>query len=97
MRISDWSSDVCSSDLLDHGHQGVGYAEIRGTLPAIAVGADGAGQPVDDLFAIAGDALLDTIVEAGPPPEREGGGDRKSVVQGKSVSVRVALGGRIRI
>src|SRR3546814_9673873 len=31
MRISDWSSDVCSSDLvallLEHGHHGIGVAD----------------------------------------------------------------------
>src|SRR3546814_2678504 len=31
MRISDWSSDVCSSDLADHG-EGVVAAEIAGPL-----------------------------------------------------------------
>src|SRR3546814_4954189 len=34
MRISDWSSDVCSSDLNDwvrgEGHAGLGYINIKG-------------------------------------------------------------------
>src|SRR3546814_15450083 len=34
MRISDWSSDVCSSDLLDHlaGHHPVGQVALVGDL-----------------------------------------------------------------
>src|SRR3546814_14360932 len=72
MRISDWSSDVCSSDL--HGRRphrrcdgGQGRARDRRAATQ-AIWWRGAGQ-VSDL-------------------------DRKSVVKGKSVSVRVDLGGR---
>src|SRR3546814_15830512 len=63
MRISDWSSDVCSSDL---GRGGV----VR-----------------------AGDMACSS---ASPRRRavRAPSADRKSVVQGKSVSVRVELGGR---
>src|SRR3546814_9641538 len=32
MRISDWSSDVCSSDLGDQGEKGEGGADRRGGL-----------------------------------------------------------------
>src|SRR3546814_14211168 len=40
MRISDWSSDVCSSDLGEHAHPG-GYAVPRGGVEHVlaAVGA----------------------------------------------------------
>src|SRR3546814_7410816 len=72
MRISDWSSDVCSSDL---DGDGVGRSGIqRGdTLHAEHLGlADPYRFAVDD----------------------RGDADRKSVVKGKSVSVRVVLGGR---
>src|SRR3546814_14229238 len=87
MRISDWSSDVCSSDLL-------------GPLCRTARRRDGRlrKRPV-------GPARLSAILYVPrrapgrrhrPPPlslePREG--DRKSVVSGKSVSVRVDLGGR---
>src|SRR3546814_15042850 len=68
MRISDWSSDVCSSDLPGPG------PEKRATSPA-ATGTVG---------GLAGD-------EDGGAGEEP---DRKSVVEGKSVSVRVDLGGR---
>src|SRR3546814_11675007 len=72
MRISDWSSDVCSSDLfraagldgsLYQGFRAEGRPDPQQTSPRMGAG-DG-GRP-----------------------------DRKSVVLGKSVSVRVDLGGR---
>src|SRR3546814_15995433 len=84
MRISDWSSDVCSSDLFlaqlvearamahrDGGPQGCGRCEQ----------ADG--------FAHHLRALV--IKQAGHPVYAL---ERKSVVEGKSASVRVDLGGR---
>src|SRR3546814_8207399 len=69
MRISDWSSDVCSSDL----------AGARGALCIEA--------KKDESMAAANKAK--TLAKYGMFIE-----DRKSVVQGKSVSVRVDLGGR---
>src|SRR3546814_19114455 len=65
MRISDWSSDVCSSDL-----------GLRHEVPA----------PRDRLRQAQGDGR--------GRENRAAGADRKSVVLGKSVSVRVDLGGR---
>src|SRR3546814_18392799 len=65
MRISDWSSDVCSSDLL----QGAGGARA----------ADAS-------------AAFDRRALAHARADRRG--DRKSVVLGKRVSVRVDRGGR---
>src|SRR3546814_18795417 len=62
MRISDWSSDVCSSDLhpaRDPRRLSERGARTRGVGPA----------------------------------RGQGRGDRKRVVKGKRVSVRVALGG----
>src|SRR3546814_20572163 len=91
MRISDWSSDVCSSDLnevRDLGQRADGaLAVLGGVADVLDVGADDRreprGQGVDHRAR---------IVDA------QGGlrhvGDRKSVVSGKSVSVRVDLGGR---
>src|SRR3546814_14369566 len=63
MRISDWSSDVCSSDL--------------GPCPRIS-STCGAAWP--------------RFAASDRPPRRWS--DRKSVVEGMSVSVRVDLGGR---
>src|SRR3546814_14036413 len=86
MRISDWSSDVCSSDLrpdrADLGALGpAGPGGRRGQRGRAALclrrRAAVAAQPDLDLREPA-DALA----------------DRKSVVSGKSVSVRVDLGGR---
>src|SRR3546814_7274183 len=71
MRISDWSSDVCSSDL----HPGEDRQGARRALP------DPTG-PVGQAQRSLADAL------------RRHEADRKSVVSGKSVSVRVDLGGR---
>src|SRR3546814_20550732 len=122
MRISDWSSDVCSSDLLQPkypdrcpdaatGQQSDPHAPEPGAepdqsgpqsghhqLPRIALArADhsedrhtdgaGAGHPVPRRQSRS-TVPLDVSSELRP------GADRKSVVSGKSVSVRVDLGGR---
>src|SRR3546814_18506298 len=79
MRISDWSSDVCSSDLsaifqcFDHDWP----------LRVSRVVLTASGGPFRN-------ADLDIMRHAPPEPAAA----RKSVVAGKSVSVRVDLGGR---
>src|SRR3546814_17107592 len=83
MRISDWSSDVCSSDLLEARP----VTTHRTSIPtlgaflflsaAAAAGAQTSGAPARATF---------------PAPHLEA--DRKSVVSGKSVSERVDPGGR---
>src|SRR3546814_15419898 len=95
MRISDWSSDVCSSDLhpqdlvddaialfvaaLDDVAVGLGG---HGSEPGLGIGAWGFGQArASGDFAVIGFRTV-------------GHADRKSVVEGKGVSVRVGLGGR---
>src|SRR3546814_12697757 len=86
MRISDWSSDVCSSDLAAAEWQpGVMRAAARG-LPA-------------DQFALANDyaAFFDAVHDRAlqwPKTPRRRLIDRKSVVKGKRVYVRVDHGGR---
>src|SRR3546814_16125554 len=87
MRISDWSSDVCSSDLAGDAHcdADIGRLERGRVVDAIAGHRHGhtiALQGLDDAQLVLG---IDTRVH------RE---DRKSAVEGKSVSVRVDLGGR---
>src|SRR3546814_13608427 len=108
MRISDWSSDVCSSDLrdplgvvtpavqaavvdrlahLEHaggGHPGLVIARL------IVTGGRRFNQPQP--LPQPGGYRLAVVYQIGiaDPPEL----DRKSVVYGKSVSVRVDLGGR---
>src|SRR3546814_18617459 len=95
MRISDWSSDVCSSDLepqTEHRENADDFSqEYR-----LGCGGDDDGPRLDRERArsarTAGDdrrpRLRCGLVGLQP------GRDRKSVVSGKSVYVRVDLGGR---
>src|SRR3546814_14834089 len=98
MRISDWSSDVCSSDLL--------WAFLNPSLrgasrsnPARWIATSGcAGLAMTRHFNLLPRSQLHPL-----PAELQrvavkllvgrDGVDRKSVVEGKSVSVRVDLGG----
>src|SRR3546814_15582475 len=89
MRISDWSSDVCSSDLLHRHGKGRQTVAINMALPF-------AGK-------VGGEDALDAAPQPRNPARRQRVAhhrrrdprrDRKSVVSGKSVSVRVDLGGR---
>src|SRR3546814_18966853 len=118
MRISDWSSDVCSSDLiaLDIGSSSAALdSRIReGSHLWIDWQSD------DVFYSVKGqmyayDLLLRELRQdfSNVIRDRELGGDwdqmmssfseaaslqdRKSVVWGKSVSVRVELGGRLSI
>src|SRR3546814_17202158 len=100
MRISDWSSDVCSSDLLhDHPDQlarrlldvenlehvlGRQRFEIE-PVGRVVIGANRLRVAIDH------DRLEASILQR----KARMAADRKSVVWGKSVSVRVALGGRV--
>src|SRR3546814_19438647 len=108
MRISDWSSDVCSSDL-----GLVSYTEPYGNGP---FDDQQAGAKVDALmgeFWVRGGAAAYSVKVAEttahvhgktfigaesftgrPAQSRWLEQDRKRVVKGKRVSVRVALGGR---
>src|SRR3546814_13598585 len=113
MRISDWSSDVCSSDLHDaappHIDHGVRRAEVDGHVlggefeksredrhacscsahpPAKRTGTVGKFAP-RSTRPLGQPKIFLRLVSRGKRSL-----DRKSVVEGKSVSVRVALGGR---
>src|SRR3546814_20248625 len=97
MRISDWSSDVCSSDLimtktfirLQKGAD-AGDAFLASSY------ADMAAYPPSDIGQKHG--FVQFAPQEGESPEatakRLMHEDRQSVVEGKSVSVRVDLGGR---
>src|SRR3546814_18039299 len=107
MRISDWSSDVCSSDLL------FGNPERLGLFRDLLVDQWRAHEARAD--HIGAHALLAAFLgdHAGEAEQAVLGGDiqrlqtrgalgmrradRKSVVEGKGVSVRVTHGGRRRI
>src|SRR3546814_12065311 len=89
MRISDWSSDVCSSDLggrapfrLDRRHR---RFDRRTGQPD-----EGAETGADEGRR----GRVDPRRRRLSPERRRVDRDRKSVVEGKSVSVRVDLGGR---
>src|SRR3546814_16504896 len=83
MRISDWSSDVCSSDLL-------GGSADRAVRRRVHPGVAALNHELLTRRELRNDACLAVGGIQGDDFAR----DRKSVVQGKSVSVRVDLGGR---
>src|SRR3546814_13973795 len=88
MRISDWSSDVCSSDLpkqLLDAPEGAALATRRGP---------GHGSCWLSPREGAGSCPPETRRAGCASATRGAARDRKSVVKGKSVSVRVDLGGR---
>src|SRR3546814_15460915 len=90
MRISDWSSDVCSSDLA--------LADLRNARQHRIILCRQADHMVAAvlLFQIVGKRIghdVGSKAQLRYPPHLDHI-DRKSVVSGKSVSVRVDLGGR---
>src|SRR3546814_15583299 len=102
MRISDWSSDVCSSDLGDaRGRRGAGVegeARRRGDRARARGGGGGAGGPRRAPRAQSRLCPGPQRLAEGGPGRASGGrrrrAERKSVVAGKGGSVRVDLGGR---
>src|SRR3546814_17113171 len=90
MRISDWSSDVCSSDLIIFCETIEHVAPLAHALKFIGkdtpiIGMIGLYDDRSDDFylkQLEGYLMSDHVL------------DRKRVVGGKSVSVRVDLGGR---
>src|SRR3546814_17794991 len=85
MRISDWSADVCSSDLID-----VYVEKVSTEAPAYPEAAKE--QRISGKVFLVVDVAADGSVAKAEVERSEP--DRKSVVEGKSVSVRVDLGGR---
>src|SRR3546814_18080646 len=97
MRISDWSSDVCSSDLY------MRVPDIAAQLDALrgeACRPAARGMRlVVEIAQVEGQRVaLDTgIFQIDRPVPLGRHADRKRVVSGKSVAVRVDLGGRRNI
>src|SRR3546814_4478205 len=97
MRISDWSSDVCSSDLAQQGGVAQFLAGERFGLPGDRrvfggggeIGVEGEGT----LLVVDGDGVGAERCQQRAAGHLVPGGDRKRVVEGKSVSVSVDLGG----
>src|SRR3546814_20494041 len=93
MRISDWSSDVCSSDLIGSGPTNSmrGAAFLTGIENAIVMDVGGT---TCDIGVLAKGFPRESTLSIDIGGVRTNFRDRKSVVSGKSVSVRVDLGGR---
>src|SRR3546814_18545952 len=95
MRISDWSSDVCSSDLDDHV---AAVEQCQGLALARQAHADRAMQqvPVEGVHRLAEfeHYVLGDVDQQRHRADAAAAPDRKSVGEGKSVAVRVDLGGR---
>src|SRR3546814_19303024 len=89
MRISDWSSDVCSSDLHDHAFVVVDVGSGDGSARADVAHHETA-FVIDD--AVGGVWALLGFAAVGDDHGFELL-DRKRVVSGQSVSVHVDLGG----
>src|SRR3546814_19202433 len=91
MRISDWSSDVCSSDLLPWRIAASGAPVTTEKFQHWLLNDEGARITTSSISAI---SAFGTGLSTKPRIERRPTTtDRKSVVSGKSVSVRVGLGG----
>src|SRR3546814_6873668 len=96
MRISDWSSDVCSSDLgqtaqpREAGQLGQVGRRIYGNTESMGVCHGSSPRESGDRDVAAAGA-------ASGIGSSSGNGDRKSVVQGKRGAVRLDPGGRRRV
>src|SRR3546814_16369221 len=88
MRISDWSSDVCSSDRRGKGERG--EIDMRGQVDLARL-REGVGEAMrlHRLQRVACGGAAIAIVDR----QQRAAIDRQRVVEGKSVSVRVDLGG----
>src|SRR3546814_11956286 len=92
MRISDWSSDVCSSDLLSQGGE-FGFLLFTQAADALLVAPAAASlfSAVVTLSMMTTPFLM--LFARGLEFSPGSDADRTSVVSGNSVSVRLDLGG----
>src|SRR3546814_13384548 len=95
MRISDWSSDVCSSDLEREYWKDRREAEREWRKDAREYRRWARGEYIPRHYLADRYYMQDyRSHDLSMPPDGYMWVDRKSVVSGKSVSVRVELGGR---
>src|SRR3546814_20729035 len=100
MGMSDWSSDVCSSDLKKNGIETHFFCMKAQREAFLGGGGVDTRHQRNTRFGVVGDEIEKRqpfIVGQGIVFARrttDDQADRKSVVSGKSVSVRVDLGGR---
>src|SRR3546814_12034189 len=92
MRISDWSSDVCSSDLTTGESPTVSHDEHKRVVELCVEAANGRVPVIAGTGSNSTAEAIDFTAHA--KQAGDDAADRKSVVEGKSVSVRVDLGGR---
>src|SRR3546814_17622559 len=93
MRISDWSSDVCSSDL---GFGGGGGYQMLGRTIADPDGIEGAAATVSGLGYLPVETVLGTektLKQVSGTSIADGNANRKRVGEGKGGAIRVGLGG----
>src|SRR3546814_16503627 len=93
--ISDWSSDVCSSDLIASGEQKKRLADAE-WIPDVSLGVraveeDGRPRAYEGIVSF--NIPLRWGLREARQDEATAETSRKSVVRGKGVSVRVDLGG----
>src|SRR3546814_12488532 len=99
MLISDWSSDVCSSDLGDafeiimRRHNRMLFRVARSIVRNDAEAEDVVQETYVRAYARLGDFEGASRLSTWPARLAINEADRKSVVQGKSVAVRVDTGG----
>src|SRR3546814_12465184 len=94
MRISDWSSDVCSSDLGEVAALLLEQIVRHGIVERQRRQAEPGSQRRADRVITAERYARRQAAQKGNQLALLRRQDRKSVVEGKSVSVRVDLGGR---
>src|SRR3546814_11939344 len=109
MRSSDWSSDVCSSDLTWLLFFVTGLIDTMSSIQHIGVFTSGGDAPGMNacIRAVVRTSIFHKLTVSGimrgyegmlnGEIETLGVKDRKSVVDGKSVTVRVDIGGRCLI
>src|SRR3546814_20390845 len=93
MRISDWSSDVCSSDLSIQYTKPISDTVLPGAASIDTIFAEPAGSSSGNITSPASTSPVAWRQLTANEPCRE----RKSVVSGTSVSVSVDIGGRCLI